>query len=63
MIRELWRLPDLQVTRMDGSVGTLSQVVMQMDTWIGFYKNLDYGGYINQIPEGSTPLILNGKWV
>lgn len=63
-IAELWRLPDKEVRTIDGGSVRRRQVAIRQDNWIGWYKVLpDYGGSLSEIPEGSTPLILNGVWV
>jgi len=64
MIVELWRLPDKQVTWMDGSTHFIRQVAYRDDTWINFYQVLPgHTNKINTIPDGSVPLILDGEWV
>lgn len=63
-IAELWRLPDKQVTNMDGSIGFMRQAAIRLSNWIGWYRVLpDYGKDIREIPAGSVALILDGIWI
>lgn len=64
MIEEMWRLPDKDYTQLNGSTVTVPHVALRQRNWLGWYKVLpDYGVTLHELPEGSVPLILDGRWV
>lgn len=64
MISEMWRLPDKTYLQMDDTSKTVCQLAIREDNWHGYYRVLpDYGETIKQVPEGSIPLIIDGKWL